>query len=68
MLTPERTPTEIRDAGGELFEIQAWIALPMIAEKTAPSFSHHDANDLPVGRFAAVPDETEFIPLPDFVA
>jgi redox-sensitive bicupin YhaK (pirin superfamily) len=44
----ERTPEELRPAGSELFGIQAWIALPESAEETAPAFSHHGADTLPV--------------------
>ena len=44
----ERTPQEIRDTGGELFGIQAWVALPSRDEEIDPSFAHHGADELPV--------------------
>ncbi len=37
----------IREHGGSLHGIQAWVALPESAEETAPSFVHFDAADLP---------------------
>lgn len=43
----ERTPDEERAAGHVLSGIQAWIALPVDAEETAPGFTHHAAEDLP---------------------
>ncbi|MFT8717808.1 pirin family protein [Acetobacter sp.] len=36
-----------RAVGDHLHGIQAWVALPKEAEETAPSFSHHEGNDLP---------------------
>ena len=50
----ERTPPELRPAGPELFGIQAWIALPEHAEETAPAFSHHGADELPLIEDAGV--------------
>jgi redox-sensitive bicupin YhaK (pirin superfamily) len=44
----ERTPHEVRRAGGELFGIQSWVALPARDEETAPAFAHHGADELPV--------------------
>ena len=44
----ERTPQEVRDTGGEMFGIQAWVALPTRYEETDPTFSHHGADVLPV--------------------
>lgn len=44
----ERTPGPARQAGGTLFGIQSWIALPADHEETAPSFQHFPADDLPV--------------------
>ena len=44
----ERTPTEARKSGAELFGIQSWIALPLKDEETAPTFFHHAENELPV--------------------
>jgi redox-sensitive bicupin YhaK (pirin superfamily) len=37
----------LRAKGGCMDGIQAWIALPLEAEETGPSFSHHAAGDLP---------------------
>ncbi|HBC06542.1 MAG TPA: hypothetical protein DC046_03050 [Rhodospirillaceae bacterium] len=43
----ERTPGEVRAAGGPLFGLQAWVALPIDFEETAPSFVHYPADALP---------------------
>jgi redox-sensitive bicupin YhaK (pirin superfamily) len=43
----ERTPAELRTEDKPLFGIQAWIALPVEDEETAPAFSHHAAESLP---------------------
>jgi redox-sensitive bicupin YhaK (pirin superfamily) len=37
----------LRANGGRMDGVQAWIALPLEAEETEPSFSHHAASDLP---------------------
>jgi redox-sensitive bicupin YhaK (pirin superfamily) len=37
----------IRETGGALHGIQAWVALPESAEETSPSFVHFDASQLP---------------------
>lgn len=37
-----------RREGGRLHGIQSWVALPDDAEETAPSFAHHEGDDLPV--------------------
>lgn len=37
----------IREHGGALHGIQAWVALPESAEETSPSFVHLDAAELP---------------------
>ena len=37
-----------RREGGPMHAIQAWVALPDEAEETAPTFSHHEGEDLPV--------------------
>lgn len=37
----------IREQGGSLHGIQAWVALPEADEETAPSFVHFDAAQLP---------------------
>lgn len=44
----ERTGPETRAAGGRLFGIQAWVALPKQHEETAPAFVHHPTDTLPV--------------------
>jgi redox-sensitive bicupin YhaK (pirin superfamily) len=44
----ERTPSPVRAAGGPVFGIQAWVALPKRHEETEPGFIHHPAEDLPV--------------------
>lgn len=43
----ERTPPQLRAAGGNLVGIQAWIALPARQEETAPKFAHHSRSDIP---------------------
>jgi len=37
----------MRQTGGALHGIQAWVALPEDLEETDPSFHHHSADDLP---------------------
>ena len=44
----ERTPQEVRSAGGELFGIQSWVALPSRYEEIQPSFAHLGEAELPV--------------------
>jgi redox-sensitive bicupin YhaK (pirin superfamily) len=44
----ERTPPPLRAAGGKLFGIQLWVALPKAHEEIAPSFNHTPAAALPV--------------------
>jgi redox-sensitive bicupin YhaK (pirin superfamily) len=44
----ERTAPEKRAAGGRLFGMQAWVALPKQHEETEPSFVHHPASTLPL--------------------
>src|SRR6188768_4261244 len=43
----ERTPPELRQAGGPLHGIQCWVALPLEHEELAPSFMHHAASTIP---------------------
>ncbi|HEX8439595.1 pirin family protein [Archangium sp.] len=43
----ERTGPETRAAGGRLFGIQTWLALPKQHEETAPAFVHHAAETMP---------------------
>jgi redox-sensitive bicupin YhaK (pirin superfamily) len=40
----------MREHGGFLHGIQAWIALPVADEETAPAFVHHGADELPIER------------------
>lgn len=42
----------MREHGGLLHGIQAWIALPSADEEIAPAFVHHEADELPVERAA----------------
>lgn len=43
----ERTGPEVRAAGGKLFGLQTWVALPKQYEEVDPSFAHHKAQDIP---------------------
>lgn len=43
----ERTPSGERSKPSRLSGIQAWAALPKQYEETAPSFAHHDREELP---------------------
>lgn len=43
----ERTGPETRAAGGRLFGIQAWVALPKKDEETQPTFVHHASDTMP---------------------
>jgi redox-sensitive bicupin YhaK (pirin superfamily) len=43
----ERTAPGPRAAGGPLFGLQAWVALPKQFEEVAPSFVHHEAREIP---------------------
>ncbi len=38
----------LRESGGPMHGIQAWVAMPEEDEERAPSFAHHDADELPV--------------------
>ncbi len=44
----ERSGDETRRTGQRVFGIQSWIALPKQAEETAPAFTHHPAQTLPI--------------------
>jgi redox-sensitive bicupin YhaK (pirin superfamily) len=44
----------MREHGGLLHGIQAWIALPAADEETAPAFVHHAAEELPIERDGGV--------------
>ncbi|WP_342250955.1 pirin family protein [Sphingomonas sp. OTU376] len=43
----ERSPSEFRKTGGEMFGFQSWLALPQALEETTPAFDHVKASDLP---------------------
>jgi len=43
----ERSPQDVRQAGGKMHGIQCWVALPDEHEETEPSFHHHPASTLP---------------------
>jgi redox-sensitive bicupin YhaK (pirin superfamily) len=43
----ERTGAQVRAVGGDLFGVQAWLALPTRYEETAPAFVHHHATAIP---------------------
>ncbi len=43
----ERTPDAERASGSTVHGIQTWVALPLDAEDTEPSFEHHAAQTLP---------------------
>ena len=44
----------LRERGGELHGIQAWVALPEADEEIDPDFVHFDAYELPVARFEGI--------------
>ena len=44
----ERTDPPKRAQGGQLHGIQAWVALPLEAEETDPSFVHYAPAELPI--------------------
>jgi redox-sensitive bicupin YhaK (pirin superfamily) len=43
----ERSPDDARARGGRMHGLQIWVALPLDAEESAPSFHHHPASTLP---------------------
>ncbi len=43
----ERSPDALRASGGPLHGLQAWVALPLDQEESAPAFDHYPAADLP---------------------
>jgi redox-sensitive bicupin YhaK (pirin superfamily) len=43
----ERSADDVRAAGGPLFGLETWVALPKAHEETAPAFFHHTAGDIP---------------------
>ncbi|WP_158922491.1 pirin family protein [Acidisphaera sp. S103] len=44
----ERTDAALRGHANQLFGIQSWAALPKTMEETAPAFTHHAADTLPM--------------------
>lgn len=46
----ERTSDAVRASGGPVFGLQAWVALPLAEEESAPSFDHYGADALPTRR------------------
>lgn len=44
----ERTSPEVRAAGGKLFGLQTWVALPKQYEEVDPAFAHHKADEIPI--------------------
>lgn len=43
----ERTPQSERTAGGPLYGLQSWVALPHEHEEVEPGFHHHGVDQLP---------------------
>lgn len=43
----ERSTDAMREGGGRLHGLQAWVALPRAHEEVAPSFAHHPMGTLP---------------------
>jgi len=43
----ERSADDTRAAGGNLFGLQTWVALPQSHEETDPAFFHHPADSIP---------------------
>ncbi|MBU0556093.1 MAG: pirin family protein [Alphaproteobacteria bacterium] len=43
----ERSADETRTAGGPLFGLQTWVALPKAKEEADPAFFHHAADTIP---------------------
>ena len=43
----ERSPDDARVGGARMHGLQFWVALPLDAEETEPSFVHHAASELP---------------------
>ena len=50
----ERSPDNARHGGAGLFGLQLWVALPAEQEESAPSFAHHDAEEIPSGEMDGV--------------
>ena len=51
----ERAMPEALKTGGSLHGIQSWIALPLDAEETDPSFHHHPMDSLPMVNMCGAP-------------
>jgi redox-sensitive bicupin YhaK (pirin superfamily) len=45
---------QARRQGGPMHAIQSWVALPNGEEEAAPSFAHHEGDDLPIYRNGGV--------------
>jgi redox-sensitive bicupin YhaK (pirin superfamily) len=43
----ERSSPEVRAAGGPLYGLQTWVALPTAQEEIAPAFAHYAADAIP---------------------
>jgi redox-sensitive bicupin YhaK (pirin superfamily) len=43
----ERSPDALRASGGPLHGLQAWVALPLDQEESAPAFNHYPSSALP---------------------
>ncbi|WCT73408.1 pirin family protein [Sphingomonas naphthae] len=43
----ERSSPEVRAAGGPLYGLQTWVALPADQEEVAPAFTHYPADAIP---------------------
>lgn len=43
----ERSSSEVRAAGGPLYGLQTWVALPADREEVAPAFVHYPADAIP---------------------
>jgi len=50
----ERTPDELRHAGGPIHGLQTWVALPKDQEECAPSFTHYPSASLPMATLDGV--------------
>lgn len=50
----ERTELPLREAGQSMHGMQAWCALPVEDEETAPAFFHHGPEDLPTYEYGGL--------------
>ena len=46
-ITHSKRFDRLRQTGGSMHGIQAWVGLPTADEETDPAFAHHGAEDLP---------------------